>query len=328
MAITAKEVNELRKKTGSGLMDCKKALVASEGDMAGAIDFLRKKGQKIAEARGGRDASEGAVIAMTTEDGKTGVIVHVSCETDFVSQNAEFVGFAKSIAKIALDNKFATVEELLAADMNGVSVQESIIAKVGSIGENISIANYYIINADNLVSYIHAGNKIGVVVSVKDASNGGFEEHVNFFKGVAMHIAAMSPKILSYKEFDAEFIAKETVAFAEQIKVENEERVRLGKHLKNVPQYVSKAQLTPAVMAEVEAALKAELLAEGKPEAILDRIVPGKLERFVADNTLLDQDLCLLDQFFALDDKKTVDQAITDYNVDLSIDSYKRIQLG
>jgi len=328
MAVTAKEVNELRKKTGAGLMDCKKALVASEGDVAGAIDFLRKKGQKIAEARGGRDASEGAVIAMTSEDSKNGVIVHLSCETDFVSQNAEFVAFAKEIATIALSNKFTTVEELLAADMNGTSVQENITSKVGSIGENISISNFYAISADNLVSYIHAGNKIGVVVSVKDANNGNFDDHINFFKGVAMHIAAMSPKILSFEEFDAEFIEKETVAFAEQIKKENEERVRLGKHLKNVPKFVSKAQLTPAVMAEVEADIKAELLAEGKPEAILDRIIPGKIERFIADNTLLDQDYCLLDQFFALDDKKNVAQAIKDYNADLTIESFKRIQLG
>ena len=212
--------------------------------------------------------------------------------------------------------------------MNGTSVQENITSKVGSIGENISISNFYALAADNLVSYIHAGNKIGVIVSVKDSSNGDFNEHINFFKGVAMHIAAMSPRILSFKEFDAEFVQKETVAYAEQIKKENEERVRLGKHLKNVPKFVSKAQLTPEVLKEIENGIKAELLAEGKPEAILDRIVPGKLERFVADNTLLDQEHCLLDQFFALDDKKNVAQAIVDYNKDLSIDSFKRIQLG
>ena len=328
MAVTAKEVNELRKKTGAGLMDCKKALVASDGDMDGAIDFLRKKGQKIAESRGGRDASEGAVIAVTSDDRKTAVIVHLSCETDFVSQNADFVGFAKELAKIALENKAKTVEELLAMEMNENTVQENITSKVGTIGENISISNYFFQEADNLVSYIHAGNKIGVVVSIKDASNGNFDEHESFFKGVAMHIAAMSPKILSYKEFDAEYIQKETVAFAEQIKKENEERVRLGKHLLNIPQFVSKAQLTEEVMKQVEADLKAELIKEGKPEAILDRIIPGKIERFYADNTLLDQQHCLLDQFFALDDKKTVSQAVADYNKDLSIDSFTRIQLG
>lgn len=328
MAITAKEVNELRKKTGAGLMDCKKALVAAEGDMEGAIDFLRKKGQKIAESRGGRDATEGAVIAMTSEDGKQGAIVHLSCETDFVAQNAEFVDFAKTLATLALANKAKTVEELLAADMDGTSVQDRITEKIGTIGENISISTYEYLEADNLVSYIHAGNKIGVVVSVKDANNGDFAPHQDFFKGVAMHIAAMSPKILSYEEFDQEFIEKETIAFAEQIKVENEERVRLGKHLKNIPQYVSKAQLTPEVMKELEPKIKEELLAEGKPEAILDRIVPGKLERFVADNTLLDQEYCLLDQFFALDEKKTVKQALEAYNKDLTIDTYKRVTLG
>ncbi|MGB0885424.1 MAG: translation elongation factor Ts [Chitinophagales bacterium] len=328
MAITAKQVNELRQKTGAGLMDCKKALVASEGDMEGAIDFLRKKGQKIAEKRGGRDATEGAVIAMTSDDNKTGVVVKVSCETDFVSQNAEFVGFAKAIAKIALDNKAKTAEELMTMDMDGETVQTRITEKVGTIGENISVAAYEFMTDANLVSYIHAGNKIGVLVSVNDSENGDFDQHVDFFKGVAMHIAAMNPKILSYEEFDAEFIAKETEAFAEQIRVENEERVRLGKHLKNVPEFVSKSQLTPEVLAKVEERIKADLIAEGKPEAILDRIVPGKLERFVADNTLLDQEHCLLDQFFALDDSKTVGNAIKDYNSNLSIDTFKRVTLG
>lgn len=328
MAITAAQVNDLRKKTGAGLMDCKKALVASEGDFDGAIDFLRKKGQKIAESRGGRDASEGAVIALTAEDGKTGVIVHLSCETDFVSQNAEFVGFAKAIAAIALEGKYPTVEALLAADMNGESVQTRITEKIGTIGETLAIPNYEFIEGEFLVSYIHAGNKIGVVVSVDGTKAENFDADQAFFKGVAMHTAAMSPKILSYKEFDEDFIKKETEAFAEQIRVENEERVRLGKHLKNVPEFVSKAQLTPEAMKEVEAKIKAELIAEGKPEAILDRIVPGKLERFVADNTLLDQQYCLLDQFYALDDSKTVAQAIEDYNKDLSINSFKRVVLG
>lgn len=328
MAITAQQVNDLRKKTGAGLMDCKKALVASEGDFEGAIDFLRKKGQKIAESRSGRDASEGAVIALTSEDGKTGVIVHLSCETDFVSQNAEFVGFARAIANIALEGKFPTVEALLAADMNGETVETRITEKIGTIGENLTIPNYEFLEGEHLVSYIHAGNKIGVIVSVNGTKAEDFDKDQGFFKGVAMHTAAMSPKILSYKEFDAEFIAKETEAYAEQIRVENEERVRLGKHLKNVPEFVSKAQLTPEAMAKVEADIKAELIAEGKPEAILDRIVPGKVERFIADNTLLDQQYCLLDQFFALDDSKTVAQAIEEYNKDLSINTFKRVVLG
>ena len=143
-----------------------------------------------------------------------------------------------------------------------------------------------------------------------------------------MHIAAMNPKILSYTEFDADFIAKETEAFASQIAKENEERVRLGKHLKNVPQYVSMVQLTPEVMATVEEGIKAQLAAEGKPEKIWHNIVPGKLDRFIADNTLLDQEYCLLDQFFALDTDKKVSQAIKEFGDDAEIVEFKRIELG
>ncbi len=178
---------------------------------------------------------------------------------------------------------------------------------------------------ENIASYIHAGNRIGVLVSYKDGGKDGADQ---FFKGVAMHIAAMKPKILSYKQFDADFIAKETEAFKNQIITENEERVRLGKHLLNVPQYVSKVQLTDEVLAKVKEDIKKELLAEGKPEQILDKIVPGKLDRFVADNTLLDQEYCLLDQFYALDSDKTVAKAIKDFSQDAAVVEFARIELG
>lgn len=325
MAITAQQVNELRKQTGAGLMDCKKALVESDGDMQGAVDYLRKKGAKLAELRSGRDANEGAVIALTTEDGKRGVIVHVSCETDFVSKNEEFVKFATDLAELALANKVTTTEELEALNFEGTTVKEKLTEKVASIGENVSISNVQALEGENIASYIHAGNKIGVLVSYKD---GGKADAANFFRGVSMHIAAMKPTILSYKEFDAEFIARETEAFKNQIVVENEERARLGKHLKNVPEFVSKVQLTPEVMAKVEENLKAELKAEGKPEQIWDKILPGKVDRFVADNTLLDQEFCLLDQFFALDNSKTVATAINDFSPEAGVVEFKRIELG
>lgn len=325
MAITAQQVNELRKQTGAGLMDCKKALVESDGDMQGAVDYLRKKGAKLAEIRSGRDANEGAVIAKTTEDGKRGVIVHVSCETDFVAKNEEFVKFATDLADLALANNAKSKEELENLTIEGVPVKDKIIEKVASIGENVSISNFYAMEGEGLTGYIHAGNKIGVLISYKD---GGNADAASFFRGVAMHIAAMKPTILSYKEFDAEFIARETEAFKNQIVVENEERVRLGKHLKNVPEFVSKVQLTPEVMAKVEENLKAELKAEGKPEQIWDKILPGKVDRFVADNTLLDQEYCLLDQFFALDNSKTVASAIKDFSADAEVIEFKRIELG
>ena len=324
MAITAQQVKELRDSTGAGLMDCKKALAESNGDMQGAIDYLRKKGAKVAELRSGRDANEGAVIAKTSADNSKGVIVHLACETDFVAKNDEFVQFATELAELALAENVESKEGLEALTIDGVSVKDKITEKVGSIGENISISNFALMTGDNISSYIHAGNKIGVLVSYQSAK----EDAANFFKGVSMHIAAMNPKILSYTEFDADFITKETEAFKSQIEKENEERVRLGKHLKNVPQFVSMVQLTEGVMAKVEDDIKAQLAAEGKPEKIWHNIVPGKLDRFIADNTLLDQEYCLLDQFFALNTDMKVGAAIKDFSDDADIVAFKRIELG
>jgi elongation factor Ts len=160
MVVTAQQVKELRDQTGAGLMDCKKALAESNGDMQGAVDYLRKKGAKVAELRSGRDANEGAVIALTSEDGKRGVIVHLSCETDFVAKNEEFVKFATDITQLALNNNSASKEAVEALKMDSVTVADKIIEKVGSIGENISISNYAIMSGDHIASYIHAGNKI------------------------------------------------------------------------------------------------------------------------------------------------------------------------
>ena len=143
-----------------------------------------------------------------------------------------------------------------------------------------------------------------------------------------MHIAAMSPSILTPDEFDAEFVAKETEALQGQIKVENEDRARLSKTLKTVPQYASRAQLTPEVMAKAEADIKAELQADGKPEKIWDKIIPGKLDRFIADNTLLDQERCLVSQFFALDDSKTVEAAIKEFHPEAEVLAFKRVAVG
>ncbi len=325
MAVTAQEINKLRKMTGAGMMDCKKALVEADGDFDAAIDNLRKKGQKIAAKRADRDANEGIVIAHTTDDSSKGIVVAVSCETDFVAKNEDFTNFAKSIAKVAMDNMPTDKEALLALPLGDGIVADALIEQTGKIGEKIEVSSYELVEGDNIASYIHAGSKIGVLVSYKDGGKDGADQ---FFKGVAMHIAAMKPTILSYEEFDADFIGKETEAFKNQIITENEERQRLGKHLKNVPDYVSKVQLTPEVMAQVEEKIKADLIAEGKPEKILDKIVPGKLERYVADNTLLDQEYCLLNQFYALDGNKTVADALKDFSESAEVVQFKRVEIG
>ena len=325
MNISAQDVKKLRDMTGAGMMDCKKALTESGGDLDGAIDYLRKKGQKVAAKRADREANEGVVVAMTNPDNSKGIVVSVSCETDFVAKNEDFQAFVKSIANAAMENLPANKEALLALPLDGATVGEKLIDHTGKIGEKIEANSYELLEGENIASYIHAGSKIGVLVSYKD---GGKEGADQFFKGMAMHIAAMSPSILHYNQFEADYIAKETEAYQNQIKIENEERARLGKHLLNVPKYVSQTQLTEEVMNAAADGIREELKAEGKPEQIWDKILPGKLERFVADNTLLDKEHCLLNQNYALDDSKSVEAAIAEFSADASVVEFKRVAVG
>lgn len=323
MAISAKDVSELRKSTGAGMMDCKNALVESGGDLEGALDYLRKKGQKVAAKRADRDANEGVVVVVT--DGGNGALLALSCETDFVAKNDQFVELAEKLAELAFSKGAKTKEEVAALEFDGATVAEKLVERTGTIGEKIEVADYQTIQGEGLASYIHAGSKIGVLVSHKD---GGKDGAAQFFRGVAMHIAAMNPSIMTPDEFDAELVAKETESLQSQIKTENEDRARLSKTLKTVPQFASRSQLTPEVMAKAEADIKEQLKTEGKPEKIWDRIVPGKLERFIADNTLLDQERCLISQFFALDDSKTVEAAIKEFSPKAEVVAFKRVAVG
>ena len=327
MSISAKDVAALRKATGAGMMDCKEALKESDGDYDGALDFLRKKGQKVAAKRADREANEGVVVALKSEDGATAIVMALSCETDFVAKNEDFIALANSLGKLALSEFPKTTEELLALPFEGAAIAEKLVEKTGTIGEKIEISDYQIVEGDNIASYIHAGSKIGVLVSYQDGGKDGGDQ---FFRSVAMHIAAMSPSIMRPEEFDADFVAKETEALQAQIRAENELNAQenLGKPQKNVPQYASKLQLTPEVMAAAEEKIKEDLKAEGKPEKIWDKIIPGKLERFISDNTLLDQERCLLSQSFALDDSKTVEQAVKDFHENAEIVAFKRVAVG
>lgn len=326
MTISAKAVSELRKSTGAGMMDCKKALQESGGDIDGALDYLRKKGQKVVAKRADREANEGIVIALT--EGNKGMLIALSSETDFVAKNENFIELANEVAKIAFEGGAATPAEAHALKYGDVTVLERLNEETGKIGEKIEVSDLQVVEGDDIQSYIHAGSKIGVLVSYKDG--GKSEEASQFFRQVAMHIAAMKPQILDPAEFDEDFVLKEAEAFRAQIISENElnEKENLGKPMKNVPEFASKRQLTAEVMAKVEASIKEELKAEGKPEKIWDKILPGKMERFVADNTLLDQERCLLSQFFALDDTKTVEQAVTDFHADASVLAFRRVSVG
>lgn len=325
MAISAKDVSELRKSTGAGMMDCKKALEESGGDMEGALDYLRKKGQKVAAKRADREAEEGVVTTIV--EGEKALLLALSCETDFVAKNENFIALTERIAKLAFEGGAKSVEEVNALTIDGLNVTEFLVNETGKTGEKILVSDVHVIEGGNIASYIHAGSKIGVLVNFKDGGKDGADQ---FFRGVAMHIAAMKPSILHPDEFEADFVAKETEALRAQIIAENElnEKENLGKPVKNVPQYASRRQLTPEVMAATETAIKEELKAEGKPEKIWDKILPGKLDRFVADNTLLDQERCLLSQFYALDDSKTVEAAIKEFHPEAGIVEFKRIAVN
>jgi elongation factor Ts len=318
--ITAAEVNNLRKQTGAGMMDCKKALVEAEGDINKAIEILRKKGQKIAEKRADRDSSEGAVIAKVNESATKGVIVSLNCETDFVSKNESYVAMAHKFAEIALNT--ASKEEFLAADFEGITVQEKLTEQTGVIGEKIEIGGFEILEAPFVGSYIH-GNKIGALTGLSAHTDNAAE----VAKNVSMQVASMGATTLSYKDFTPEFVASETEARIAVIEKDNIELGRLGKTLKNVPKYISRAQLTPEVLAEAEEDAKAQLKAEGKPEQIWDRILPGKMERFISDNTSMDHEKALLDQNFIMDDSMNVAAYVASKG-DATVVGFKRVTLA
>ncbi|MCK0155601.1 translation elongation factor Ts [Cellulophaga sp. F20128] len=318
--ITAAEVNKLRKATGAGMMDCKNALVEAEGDFDKAIDVLRKKGQKVAEKRADRDSSEGAAVAKVNASETKGVAIVLGCETDFVGKNENFLNLASQLGELALN--YNTKEEFLAADFGGMTVTEKLVEQTGVIGEKLDINAFETVEAPFVGSYVHI-NKIAALVGLSSKV-----DNIEVLgKDVAMQIASMGATTLSYKDFDPAFIASETEARIAVIEKDNIELERLGKTLKNVPQYISMAQLTPEVMAKAEEDAKAQLKAEGKPEQIWDKILPGKMERFVSDNTTLDQEQCLLDQNFIKDEKLNVESYVTSYG-DVKVVAFKRVSLG
>lgn len=202
VAISAQEINKLRQATGAGMMDCRKALTETGGDFEGAIDWLRKQGQKVAAKRSDREAKEGVVIAKTTADNKTGIAITISCETDFVSKNADFVAFAQTIADAAIANNVKSAEELNEVVVNGVKVSDLINDKLAAIGEKIGIARFERVDAPYVSSYIHGANRMGVLVGLsKESAEAG--------KDVAMQIAAMNPLAVNAEGISAETIERE-----------------------------------------------------------------------------------------------------------------------
>ncbi|MCR4943463.1 MAG: translation elongation factor Ts [Clostridium sp.] len=207
--ITAKLVKELRERTGSGMMDCKKALTETNGDIEKAVEFLREKGLAAAAKKAGRVAAEGQVVTYTTEDGKTAGIVEVNCETDFVADNEQFTGFAGKVAKLVAESDANTVEELLALDLEGKTVQATLTELIATLGENMTVRRFKKVSVDNGVvkTYIHGGGRIGVVVEL--ACDTQSDVVVDLAKELCMQVAAANPLFLSKEDVDQEALEKE-----------------------------------------------------------------------------------------------------------------------
>lgn len=275
-AITAQDVNKLRQMTGAGMMDCKKALTEAEGDFEKAIEILRKKGQKVSASRSDKEAKEGSVFVKVSDDKKEAVLIALNCETDFVAKNEEFQALGKLIAETAFTQKPQSKEALLGLSAGNLSINEKIVELVGKIGEKIEVSEFVHMKGEAVVSYIHAGSKLGVLVSLKGVNG---KDVTDAGKDVGMQIAAMNPVAVDEKNVDKSVIEK-----------------------------------------ELEIA-KAQILAEGKPENMVEKIAQGKLQKFFKESTLLHQ-------IFVKDNSKTVAQYLDSVTKGLTVAEFKRVSIG
>lgn len=275
MKITAQQVNELRKRTGAGMMDCKKALVETEGDMEKAIDVLRKKGQKVAAKRADREASEGVVLAKVSEDGSYAAAVMVNCETDFVAKNTDFITFTQSILDIAIANKAKNIDELKALSLDGRTVEDLVMDQTGVIGEKIQLGRFEMVESDSTYSYIHPGNRIATIAGF-NKSGGNLADAG---KDVVMQIAAMDPVALDKDDVSEDIIKREIEIGMDQARQ------------------------------------------EGKPEAMLEKIALGKLNKFYKESTLINQS-------FIKDGKLSVGQYLDSVEKGLTVTGFKRLALA
>ncbi len=312
--VTAAMVKDLRAATDAPMMDCKKALTECDGDIEKAKEFLRDRGMAQTAKKADRVAAEGLLGLKVSETFTSASLVEINSETDFVAKNDGFIALVGNTAAHVFTSGVSSIEELNETSYETGTFSEYFTAQVARIGEKIVTRRFVTLNASAtgcVNGYVHSNGRVGVLVAVNCDSAKTAELIAPMIKNIAMHAAAMKPTTLSYQDFDAKFVEEETIGRIEAIKTENEELARLKKPLKNVPQYISMSQLTPDVMAAAEEAIKAKLLADGKPEKIWANIIPGQLARFVADNTTLDKELALLDQNYVMDDSMTVAQALT-----------------
>ena len=325
---TPKLIKELREKSGAGMLDCKKALNECNGDLEEAVKYLREAGLSKAAKKSSNVAAEGLVSILVNEDNTKATMTEINSQTDFVAKNENFLALKDSITAHVQATGVSSTEELNKTEINGVNFEEYLNSNIATIGENIVARKMVTISTDNGVvnGYVHLG-KVGVLLSATCAPEAK-EKTVDLLKKVAMHAASMKPTVISYKDLDAEFIESENKAIIADIEKLNIELHRLGKPEKRIPQFVSRCQLTDEALATAEEEMKAELKAQGKPEKIWDKIIPGQIARFIEDNTQLDGTHALLSQKYVMDDSKTVEQAIKEVDESIEIVEYVRFELG
>lgn len=276
ITISAADVNKLRQQTGSGMMDCRKALQESGGDFEKAIDYLRAKGQKVAANRQDREAKEGVAIARTNPDGTYGIAILLSSETDFVAKNADFIQFANEIASLAEQNMPADIDALKALPMAGATVGDKILEQVAKIGEKIDVTRYEQVAAESVVAYVHGSYRIGVLVGIDKPMSEGVQEAG---RDVAMQIAAMNPLAVDQTGVSQEVIDREKAVAIEQI------------------------------------------VAEGKPADMAEKIAAGKLSKFFKENTLMGQ-------AFVKDNTKSVGDYLKSVDGGVGVTMFKRVAIG
>jgi len=273
MNITAADVAKLRKATGAGMMDCKNALTEAEGNFDRAIEIIREKGKLVASKRADRESSEGVALAKVSEDKSFGAVLSLNCETDFVAKNDNFIALTDKILSHAIASKCTTLDEVKALVMDGRTIGEQVLEQTGIIGEKIELPYYACIAAENVVPYIHPGNKLATLV--------GFTKAIENQAGrdVAMQIAAMSPVAVDNSDVAPEIVEQELKIAKEKFRL------------------------------------------EGKPEAMLDKIAQGALNKFYKDSTLLNQD-------FVKDNKSTIRQYLLSVDKDVKVTSFIRYTLN
>ena len=277
MAITAQDVNKLRQMTGAGMMDCKKALTEADGDFEKAVDILRKQGQKVAAKRSENTTSEGVVVIHINETATNGKLLAFACETEPVSNVADFKALSETMMSVAVAQNIADRESLLAAAApDGRAISEHIMDLIGKLGEKLDVVAYENVSAEKIISYVHSNGKLGVLVAF-EGSNGADLSEVG--KDIAMQIAAMRPVAVDKDEVDATIVERE---------------IEIGKE---------------------------QARADGKPEAMLEKIALGKLNKFYKDNTLLNQD-------FVKDASMTIRQLLEKTAKGLTVSSFKRVAIG